>query len=231
MEQWMRVLTRIVCFGGVLMSAGCGASAPPPAQVTQTGQSGPNGSNAESTVARREEEAETSADDEAPGWQSIEKALHSVYGTRDPAAHYAPKVSMTLGGEDPIDGTTIYRSSDGSHWHYVTFGMSELYEKVSADPSESGWGFEFTFRLACAADDTLPPTWPIQLLNNLARYVFQSSRPFEAGHRIPLNSSIHADVEVWFAPQCLLRMPSSARFKRLLVRSLFYNWSECQKPS
>ncbi|MFV2172583.1 suppressor of fused domain protein [Actinomadura sp. LOL_016] len=54
----------------------------------------------------------------------------------------------TLGGPDPLDGISVYPRADPvPHWHFVSYGMSELYEKTSSNADESGWGFEFTFRL------------------------------------------------------------------------------------
>jgi len=38
----------------------------------------------------------------------------------------------------------------------------------------SGYGFEITFRLKREETDTTPPTWPAELMQSLARYVFQS---------------------------------------------------------
>ncbi|MFC5833869.1 suppressor of fused domain protein [Nonomuraea insulae] len=54
----------------------------------------------------------------------------------------------------------------------MSFGMSELYEKVSDDPEESGWGIEFSIRVARGPQDEAPPTWSAVLLQQLARYVF-----------------------------------------------------------
>ncbi|KAG1606612.1 hypothetical protein G6F45_013943 [Rhizopus arrhizus] len=34
------------------------------------------------------------------------------------------------------------------HWHYITYGFSELYAKESSDADASGYGSELTFRLA-----------------------------------------------------------------------------------
>jgi hypothetical protein len=52
--------------------------------------------------------------------------------------------------------------------------MSELYAKEADNPNESGWGFEFTFRVARDTGDTEPPMWAANLLQNLARYVSSS---------------------------------------------------------
>lgn len=38
----------------------------------------------------------------------------------------------------------------------------------------SGFGFELTFRLKREVGETAPPTWPAELMQGLARYVFQS---------------------------------------------------------
>lgn len=38
----------------------------------------------------------------------------------------------------------------------------------------SGFGFELTFRLKRETGESAPPTWPAELMQGLARYVFQS---------------------------------------------------------
>lgn len=40
----------------------------------------------------------------------------------------------------------------------------------------SGFGFELTFRLKREIGETAPPTWPAELMQGLARYVFQSGK-------------------------------------------------------
>lgn len=40
----------------------------------------------------------------------------------------------------------------------------------------SGFGFELTFRLKREVGETAPPTWPAELMQGLARYVFQSGK-------------------------------------------------------
>ena len=53
-----------------------------------------------------------------------------------------------LGGNDPLDGISVYTAKEPiEHWHFVTYGFSELYEKETGDPENSGFGFELTFRL------------------------------------------------------------------------------------
>ncbi len=131
------------------------------------------------------------------GWDAINAALAALYAGQTPH-HYGTAVSYTLGGNDPLDGISIYWSdTPRPHWHYVTYGFSELYGKQSDDPEESGFGFELTFRLAAApgegADDA-PPVWPMNLLQNVARYVFSSGNVFEAGHHLDANGPINLEA-------------------------------------
>jgi suppressor of fused len=119
---------------------------------------------------------------DAPGWDAIDAALSHIYGSAEPK-HYAPAVPSRLGGEEPVDGISAYQRSDPvPHWHLVSYGMSELYEKESDDPATSGWGFEFTLRVAHTTDDPAPPAWSLRLLQRLAGYVFDNARPFASGH-------------------------------------------------
>ncbi|GAA3763534.1 hypothetical protein GCM10022225_56810 [Plantactinospora mayteni] len=122
--------------------------------------------------------------DVALGWAAIEVALHDLYGDTEPVGTFAPDVPYSAGGPDPLDAIQIYAPDEPRpHWHLVSFGMSELYEKVTDDPEESGWGIEFSIRLARRPSDEAPPKWAAVLLQQLARYVL-AERPFAPGHTI-----------------------------------------------
>jgi suppressor of fused len=128
--------------------------------------------------------------EQAPGWDAIDAALQGVYGDQTPL-HYGTVLKYAVGGSDPVDGISIYKNlSPSPHWHSVTYGFSELYAKESEDPEWSGFGFELTFRLACSADESEPPAWPMNLLQNLARYVFRTGNPFDPGHHMNANGPI-----------------------------------------
>ncbi|MFC8618595.1 suppressor of fused domain protein [Micromonospora purpureochromogenes] len=126
-------------------------------------------------------------DDAAPGWAAIDAALDQLYPGVEPK-HYGTLLKWALGGPDPLDGLSVYPRAD--HWHFVSYGMSELYAKESDNADESGWGFEFTFRVARTAAESDPPMWAANFLQNLARYVFGSGNPFGPGHHLDLNGSI-----------------------------------------
>lgn len=115
-------------------------------------------------------------DDEAPGWDAIEAAVGRVVPAQQPL-HWG---TNALPGQDGIYGLSAYRVND--HWLLVTFGLTELFGKNSADPEVSGWGFELTMRVP--AGEAQPPAWTLRLLQQLGRYVFGTGRPFEHGHRM-----------------------------------------------
>ena len=79
------------------------------------------------------------------GWNAINEAFAKVYPGQDDPKHYGTLIPWRLGGPDPLDGISVY--DGGDCWHFVTFGLSELYEKESEDAEWSGYGMEFTMRL------------------------------------------------------------------------------------
>ena len=88
----------------------------------------------------------------APGWDAIDEALAGAYGDQEPK-HYGTIIKYSLGGPDPLDGVSVYEhAGPPAHWHYVSYGLSELYQKESEDLELSGWGIELTFRLVRGAD-------------------------------------------------------------------------------
>jgi hypothetical protein len=129
---------------------------------------------------------------ESPGWHAIDKALEPLYGGEDPPFHYAPPLPAMLGGADPIDGISVYRSNayGTEHWHFITYGFSELHAKETSDPAVSGYGFELTFRLVRSANEEQPPGWVFSFLQNIGRYVFSTGNVFEPGHYMNLNGPI-----------------------------------------
>ncbi|MGH9222875.1 MAG: suppressor of fused domain protein [Acidimicrobiales bacterium] len=129
----------------------------------------------------------------APGWEAIDAALARLYGDTKPH-HLGTVVGWALGGADPLDGVSAYPRSDPvPHWHYISYGLTELHESESENAEHSGWGFELTFRLARSPADDEPPVWAVSLLQNLARYVSRSRNCFEPGHHMNIGGPIAAD--------------------------------------
>ena len=79
------------------------------------------------------------------GWDAITSEAERVYPDQKNPKHYASLIKWKLGGPDPLDGISVYDA--GNYWHFVTYGLSELYEKESQNKEYSGYGMEFTFKL------------------------------------------------------------------------------------
>ena len=131
----------------------------------------------------------------APGWAAIDAAADGLYHA-GPPFHYGTRIRWRAGGPDPLDGVSVY-VNDGppSHWHFVTYGLSELYAKESSDPAVSGWGFELTLRVARNSAEAEPPKWAWSHMQNLARYVFESGIVFGTNHTMNLNGPIALQTE------------------------------------
>ena len=123
-------------------------------------------------------EVELEDDDYAPGWDAIDKEASRVYPGQDNPKHYGTLIKWKFGGEDPLDGISVY--DGGDYWHFVTYGLSELYEKESENKEWSGFGMEFTFKLK--KDKDLDEEQEIKcicgLLQQIAKITFTSGEIF-----------------------------------------------------
>ena len=100
-----------------------------------------------------------------------------------------------LGGEDPLDGISVYESNaQEPHYHMVSYGFSELYyDEEKAGGEFSKFGFELTFRLKKENNENFH--WAMNLMQNLAKYVFKSGKWFEEFHFIPANGPIKLESD------------------------------------
>lgn len=143
----------------------------------------------------KEEYKKQFTEDDTVGWDAIDKELIKIYPDQEPK-HFAPVLHYAIGGEDPLDGISVYESKkQADHFHYVTYGFSQLYyDEEQAGAEFSKYGFELTFRLKKETEeDNLH--WACNLLQNLAKYVFKSGKWFEAFHFIPANGPIRINYD------------------------------------
>lgn len=81
-------------------------------------------------------------------------------------------------------------------------GLSDLYgdsrvhtiDTSASAERVSGMGFELTFRLK-RHEEVTPPSWPAQLLQQLAKYVFTSRNKFYPGDHIPWQQPLDGNDE------------------------------------
>ena len=79
------------------------------------------------------------------GWDAIDAEFEKVYPGQTNPKHYGTIIKWRLGGKDPLDGISVY--DGGNYWHFVGYGLSEIYDKETDNPEISGFGMEFTFKL------------------------------------------------------------------------------------
>ena len=76
---------------------------------------------------------------EQGGFDAISEKLHALYPGQE-GRFYGTVIPYFLGGNDPLDGVEVWKSEEGiPHWHYVTYGFTELYQKECEDPEVSGF--------------------------------------------------------------------------------------------
>ncbi len=88
---------------------------------------------------------ETEKEPGTVGWDAIEAEFLRVYPGQTEPKHYGTLVNWVFGGNDPLDGISIY--DGGDFYHFVTFGLTELYDKQSRNTELSGYGYEMTLKL------------------------------------------------------------------------------------
>ncbi|GAB0094952.1 Suppressor of fused homolog [Sergentomyia squamirostris] len=135
------------------------------------------------------------------GLQSLFEECNRVYPDQKNPMQVSTVLKYWLGGNDVLDYINLMDNKGDPdrnilpHWHYISFGLSDLHGdgRVHEPPSDldfpsglSGLGFELTFRLLKDNDKCKhPPTWPANLLQDLARYVFNTGNRFCVGDNIP----------------------------------------------
>ena len=82
---------------------------------------------------------------EAIGWHAIEEEFLRIYPGQTNPKHYGTIIRWIFGGNDPLDGISVY--DGGDYWHFVSFGQTEIYEKECDVKEISGYGYELTFKL------------------------------------------------------------------------------------
>ncbi|VVJ17432.1 Uncharacterised protein [Amycolatopsis camponoti] len=142
------------------------------------------------------DDAEVTETEDAPGWDAIDAALAQLYPDVEPrhVGYFPPRGFQGAG----LQGCSAYPAD--RHWHYITYGLSELYQLApEADPEWSGWGFELTCRTV-RGTETEPPEWPFAILNQLAKHVNTNDVLLEPGHRIDLRQPITGHPHLPDAP-------------------------------
>lgn len=139
----------------------------------------------------------------APGLSSLQCYLSEKNPTEhDPFIARGYGQPQWMGGFEALDGVFVYinpendETDEPSYFHFVTIGLSDLYGdgrvRFPTFAGCSGFGIELTIKvrkLSNSRDEPIP-CWPINILQFLARYVFETGTRICAGDDIPLTDPI-----------------------------------------
>jgi suppressor of fused len=108
------------------------------------------------------------------GWAFIESLFAELYPGQTPkhaAPAIAPQHDLRL-ARASVEGTHVYDA--GNAWHYVTLGLTELYDQSDASVGPNGIRCELSMRVAKhgAAE---PPLWPVAFLGRIASHISQGA--------------------------------------------------------
>lgn len=128
----------------------------------------------------------------AAGWDAIDAACLRLYGDQPPRhVGYAP--GRAFGSV--LQGCSAYRAGD--HWHYVTYGLSNLFDDDEGDNNGlSGWGYELTWRVRDLGAEAEAPGWPFTVLQRLAKWASDGGVVLAEGSRLtigPVTGYPHTD--------------------------------------
>ena len=108
------------------------------------------------------------------GWAFIESLFAELYPGQTPkhaAPVIAPRHDLRI-GRASVEGTHVYDA--GHAWHYVTLGLTELYDQSDASVGPNGIRCELSMRIA-KHDASEPPLWPVAFLGKIASHVSQGA--------------------------------------------------------
>ena len=150
-------------------------------------------------LERKNSAAKANETQETIGWDAITETFEKYYPDQKTPLHFAPEVSWAMGGSDPLDGISVYDAKE--YYHFVTYGLSELYGKESDNLAYSGYGLEFTLKLAKEGLGETPMEVNRELRNiagilqSLARMVFTQGKTFAPDEYIWSGQTTGIDAE------------------------------------
>lgn len=128
---------------------------------------------------------------EAPGWASLDRAVAVAHRGQTPH-QFTSQTAYDLESTNPLPAISVCSGDDPAHWHYITYGLTELFEKSSRYPSVSGFGFELTLTVP-RGEEEIPPSWPLALLQGIGGHVLSGHGALDSGHLIDLGGPLRPE--------------------------------------
>ena len=141
-----------------------------------------------------EQKKELEALPDPVGWDAITAAFDRLYPGQDNPRHFGSLIPWQLGGPDPLLGISAY--DGGDYFHFVSYGLSDLYGKEGNDPEYSGYGLEFTLKLRKEGmgEEMAEQQCIVRIFNDLARLTFEKGEQFFPDEYIYTGQELGFDV-------------------------------------
>jgi hypothetical protein len=161
---------------------------------------------------------------EAPGWSAIDAAVTRHYPDQIPH-QFTSQVAYDLEQGSPLPAVCVWEALSPPSWHFVGYGLSELFEKDSPIPDVSGFGIELTLRTPRGDGAEHPPVWGVKLIQALAHHCFRNRGGFDTGHCVDLGGSITPDgssalTGLVFVPDAMFRRISTPHGSVLFLQAV-----------
>lgn len=128
---------------------------------------------------------------DAPGWEAIDRWVGRHFPADTPH-QFTSRHPYELDKSSPLPAVTAFETRSPKGWLYVSYGLSELFDKSSDDADVSGFGYELTMRVPAVEGADAPPTWPLRLFQALGHHALANGGGFDSGHVLELGAPIVA---------------------------------------
>lgn len=134
---------------------------------------------------------------DAPGWQALDHRFSALYPDTLPHQFSSPS-PYDLDSTYPLPAITVWeapaRGNTPAFWHYLSYGLSELFEKTTDDAEHSGLGYELTLAVPRRPDQERPPSWGLSLLQGLAGHLLPGEMTVDTGSLIALQQDLQGGI-------------------------------------
>lgn len=132
----------------------------------------------------------------APGWQALDQRFSSLHPGAQPH-QFSSATPYQLDSLHPLPAITVWEAVSNREgtpmWHYLSYGLSELFEKTTQDPEHSGLGYELTFAIARTPDQDRPPAWALSMMQGLAAHLLKGELSLDTGSLVAMGRSLLGD--------------------------------------
>ncbi|TPV93843.1 MAG: suppressor of fused domain protein [Myxococcales bacterium FL481] len=133
------------------------------------------------------------APESAPGWQALDQRLVRCYPGQMPH-QFTSRNPYEPDSPSPLPAVSGFAVPHPPGWHLITYGLSELFDKSSPNPTISGFGFEVTMVVPREDGAERPPAWVVRFLQAVGRMQLETGGKLDTGHCVDFAGSLEGSI-------------------------------------